>query len=205
VRDRRGGGIAGTLAALVHSGEPVLVVVADAAIRARQLAPIAGGFTLCSHAALERDPGLAGPGHHVVLLDPPAGPVRAHGRLTHLAWGAPELRFAEQIHQREHDLRASLTALYRALRDAGGAGGEELEGMLRGDPHSPRPAVLAGRLLRILAELRLVSLDPELRAVAVEVAERTALERSPTFRDAQARLEDGRRYLTSQTAAAQAA
>ena len=37
VRDRRGGGLAGTIGALVATGEPVLVVCADAPARARQL------------------------------------------------------------------------------------------------------------------------------------------------------------------------
>ena len=148
IRDRRGGGIAGTIASLVACGAPVLVVAADAPARARHLAPILGGFALCSHAALERDPSLAGVGGdglHVVFLDPPAGPVVARGRMTHLAWGEPELRFSQQIHEREFALRAPLTATYRALRDAGGAAGEELEALLRGDPRAPRPAALAGR------------------------------------------------------------
>ena len=209
VRDRRGGGIAGTIAALVASGEPVLVVAADARLRARQLAPILGGFELCSHDALERDPALAGAGRrepgrasHVVLLDPPAGPLRTHGRMTHLAWGHPELRFAEQIHEREYGLRASLTATFRALRAAGGAAGEELEALLRGDPQTPRPATLAGRVVRVLAELHLVSLDPDSRTVTVPAAERTALERSAAYRAYHQRYEDGRRYLSGVTAKA---
>jgi single-stranded-DNA-specific exonuclease len=201
-RDRRGGGIAGTIGALVASGEPVLVVAADAILRARHLQPMLGGFELCSHDALERDPSLARPDAHVVLLDPPAGPLRQHGKLTHLAWGPAELRFAEQIHERQYDLRASLTATYRALRDAGGAAGEELEALLRGDPQSPRPAALAGCVIRVLAELSLVSLDPNSRTLAVPVAQRTALERSAAFRAYQQRLEDGRRWLTIQTARA---
>jgi single-stranded-DNA-specific exonuclease len=201
-RDRRGGGIAGMVGALVASGEPVLVVAADAILRARHLQPILGGFELCSHDALERDPGLAGPQAHVVMLDPPAGPARAHGKLTHLAWGPAELRFAEQIHEREYDLRASLTATYRALRDAGGAAGEELEALLRGDRQTPRPAVLAGRLVRVLAELHLVSLDPDTRTLTILAAERTALERSEAFRAYQQRLEDGRRWLRGETAKA---
>ena len=202
IRDRRGGGIAGTIGALVASGEPVLVVAADAHLRARHLQPILGGFELCSHEALERNPSLAGAHTHVVLLDPPAGPVRKHGTITHLAWGPAELRFAEQIHERQYDLRASLTATYRALRDAGGAAGEELEAMLRGDQQAPRPAGLAGRLVRVLAELHLVSLDPDSRTLTVPVAERTALERSQAFRAYQQRLEDGRRWLRVQTAKA---
>ncbi len=202
VRDRRGGGIAGVVGELVASGEPVLVVVADALRRARHLAPILGGFELCSHEALERDPGLARAGAHVVLLDPPAGPVRAHGAMTHLTWGPAELRFAEHMHERQYDLRAELTATYRALRDAGGAAGEELEELLRGDPQKPRPAALAGRLVRVLAELHLVSLDPDGRTVSVPAAERTALERSAAFRSYQQRYEDGRRWLNAETAKA---
>ncbi|MGH2919613.1 MAG: hypothetical protein ACRDLS_13600, partial [Solirubrobacteraceae bacterium] len=170
-------------------------------LRARHLAPVVGGFALCSHEALERDPALAA-GTHVVMLDPPAGPIRPHGAMTHLAWGQPELRFAEQIHEREYALRAQLTATYRALRAAGGAAGEELEALLRGDPQMPRPAALAGRLLRVLAELRLVSLDPERRTLSVPATERTALERSEAYRAYQRRYEDGRRFLTEVTARA---
>ncbi|HEV2787147.1 MAG TPA: DHHA1 domain-containing protein, partial [Solirubrobacteraceae bacterium] len=205
VRDRRDGGIAGTIAALVHAGEPVLVVAADARLRLRHLQPILGGFRLCSHDALERDPSLAGTGAdgaHVVMLDPPAGPLRACGRMTHLAWGQPELRFAEQIHEREYALRASLSATYRALRAAGGAAGEELEMLLRGDAKAPRPAAGAGRVLRVLAELQLVSLDPDGRALTLLPAERTALERSAAFRAYQQRYEDGRRFLSEVTAKA---
>jgi single-stranded-DNA-specific exonuclease len=200
--DRRGRGVAGTIAALVASGEPVLVVAADAELRARHLAPILGGFDLCSHDALRRRPELASAQANVVLLDPPAGPVRTSGARTHLAWGEPELRFAEQIHEREYALRAQLTETYRALRAAGGAAGEELETLLRGDPCKPRPAALAGRLLRVLAELGLVSLDPDTRTLTVPVVGRTALERSQAFRVYQERYEDGRRYLTGMTAKA---
>jgi single-stranded-DNA-specific exonuclease len=202
VRDRRDGGIAGTIGALVASGEPVLVVAADATLRMRHLQPILGGFALCSHDALERDPALAAADAHVVMLDPPAGPLRTYGRVTHLAWGRPELRFAEQIHEREYALRASLTATYRALRAAGDAAGEELETLLRGDAKTPRPAALAGRVLRVLAELQLVSLDPVGRALTVPSAERTALERSAAFRAYQQRYEDGRKFLSEVTARA---
>ena len=202
VRDRRGSGIAGTIAALVHSGELVLVVAADATLRLRHLQPILGGFELCSHEALARDPQLARRDAHVVMLDPPAGPLRTHGRMTHLAWGQPELGFAQQIHEREYALRASLTATYRALRAVGDAAGEELETLLRGDGKTPRPAALAGRVLRVLAELQLVSLDLEGRALTVPPAERTTLEGSPAFRAYQQRYEDGLRFLSEVTARA---
>ncbi len=48
VRDRRGGGTAGVVAALVATGEPVLVVCADARARRRHLAGRLGGFGLAS-------------------------------------------------------------------------------------------------------------------------------------------------------------
>ncbi|HEX4344295.1 MAG TPA: single-stranded-DNA-specific exonuclease RecJ [Solirubrobacteraceae bacterium] len=201
-RDRRGGGIAGTVGALVASGESVLVVAADAILRARHLAPILGGMHLCSYDALDRDPRLASAYAHVVLLDPPAGPLPEIAATTHLVWGPAELGFAEHIHERQYDLRASLTATYRVLRDAGGAGGEELEALLRGDPQTPRPATLAGRVIRVLAELDLVSLDPDSRTLTVPLAERTALERSAAFRAYQQHYEDGSRWLRGERAKA---
>ncbi|MDX6681399.1 MAG: single-stranded-DNA-specific exonuclease, partial [Solirubrobacteraceae bacterium] len=202
IRDRRGGGIAGTIASLVACGAPVLVVAADALLRARHLAPILGGFELCSHDALERDPTLARPDAHVVLLDPPAGPLRAHGAMTHLAWGPAELDLAAHVHACHYDLRAPLATTYRALRDAGGAHGEQLEALLRGDGETPRPARLAGRLIRVLAELELVGLGADGASLTVPDARRTTLERSAAFRAYHQRYEDGRRWLSAQTARA---
>jgi single-stranded-DNA-specific exonuclease len=199
VRDRRGGGIAGTVGALVASGEPVLVACADSAARARHLDGRLGGFALCSWAALEREPGLAAPFAHVVALDPPLGirPDELPGAgLVHLAWGEPETRFALAIAERDLDLRAPLAALYRALRDGGGADGRSLETALRGPGPVPRPAALAGRLLRVLAELGLVDVDLTAFTARLLPAAPTQLERSPTFSDAAARLADARRRLS---------
>ena len=70
--------------------------------------------------------------------------------------------------------------------------------MLRGEGPQPRSAALAGRLVRVLAELDLVVLDREGPALTVaERPERTALERSAAYRAYQRRLEDGLRFLTS--------
>jgi len=203
VVDRRGDGALAVLRDLVASGEPVLAVVADVPRRIAGLQDRTGGFALCSHAALGRDPALAAGCRHVVVLDPPAHPheaanVRA-GALdgwTHLCWGVAELRFAQQIHETEHDLRAALVPLYRALRDRGGAAGGELEALLRGDGIQSRSVAQAARLVAILTELDLVSLDRDLPALTVRDAERTALERSATYRAAMQRYEDGRRWLT---------
>ena len=69
--DRRGRGIAALITQLLATGEPLLVVVADAPARQRHLRARLGGFALASHAALEREPELAAPFTHVVALDPP--------------------------------------------------------------------------------------------------------------------------------------
>jgi len=209
VIDRRGQGLAGTIADLVATGEPVLVVCADVPARERAVRERLGGFALCSWEVLERAPDLGGEGVHAVALDPPAHRhqvellrVAAGSGYAHLAWGEPELHFAQQIHERELALRAPLAALYRALRDRGGAEGEELEELLRGDGPRPRSPALAGRLLRVLEELHLVSLDRDRPAVEVAAAGRTALERSAAFRAYAHRHEDGQRYLSGATARA---
>jgi single-stranded-DNA-specific exonuclease len=207
LRERQGIGVAGMLGDLVATGERVLVVAAHAPHRARALHGRVGGFAVASWAALEDEPGLAREFAHVVALDPPA---QAHRRTllehlpgagwTHLAWGGAELGFARRIHEWDYALRAPLATVYRALREAGGARGEACEAMLSGDGAQPRSAALAGRLVRVLAELDLVVLERE--AVALTVAERperTALERSAAYRAYQQRLEDGLTYLASST------
>jgi single-stranded-DNA-specific exonuclease len=201
--DRRDRGLAGTLAALVAGGEPVLAVCADVPARLPGLRTRLGGFALCSWAALEADPALAEPYPHVVAIDPPASRA-ALAQVTVLAWGRPELDFAVQIHEREYRLRDPLTALYRALRDAGGAEGDQLAALLRGQG-TPRSARLAGRLLAVLAELGLVGVDLVRGAVTVPAAERTDLERSAVYRDAQRRLEEGLAWLSVPSAPARRA
>jgi len=169
-RDRCGGGIAGVVGALVASGEPVLVACADAPARARHLTGRLGGFALCSWPALIADPGLAAPYAHVVALDPPPADVPDLDGLLHLAWGDPELGFA-------FDLRAPCAAVFRALR-----AGHPLETVAAASPW------ITGLALRVLCEVGLVQVDRTRGAARVISQQRTALERSATFRAAQARL-----------------
>jgi single-stranded-DNA-specific exonuclease len=202
VLDRRGESPLAVLADALAASGPVLAVCAEVARRVRGLGERSGGYALSSYSALARDPELAASYAQIVVLDPPATSsdaelLHAGSGFTHLAWGEAELRFAEQIHVLEYDLRASLAALYRALRDRGTAAGEELEQLLRGDGPHGRPARLAGRLIRVLAELELVSLDRDLPALTLAAAGPTSLERSPSFRIYAQRFEDGRRYLNS--------
>ena len=139
---------------------------------------------------------------HVVALDPPASAqasalLETGSGYTHLAWGTAELRFAQQMHELEYGLRTWLAALYRTVRTRMRVSGEELEHLLRGDGAQARPARVGGRLIRVLAELGLVSLDRNLPALALAGTAQTALERSVAYQAYTRRLEDGRRYLSS--------
>jgi single-stranded-DNA-specific exonuclease len=187
--------------ATVAGGE-ALAVCANAPRRLDGLRSRTGGFALISYHALGRDPSVAERFTQLVALDPPSIPAEgglldAGCGFTHLAWGEPELRFAQQMHELEYGLRASLVALYRSLRLRGRVTGQELEHLLRGDGQHGRPARLAGRLIRVLAELELVSLDRDLPALAIAGGAQTALERSAAFRAYAQRYEDGRRFLSS--------
>jgi single-stranded-DNA-specific exonuclease len=201
VRDRRSTGLAGTIAALVHTGEPVLVVAADGPARTRQLTGRLGGFALTSWDALERDPSLADGYRHLVALDPPLHPAQeallteGHpAQMAHLAWGEPELRYSRDVLERDHDLRPGLVGAYRALRD----------GRSLADALGHRPVVAAARLLAVLVELGLVTVDDGRAALAPDVAP-TDLERSIAFRHAKRRHAEGTAWLTSASATPQAA
>jgi len=202
VIDRRGESPLAVLADARAAGASVLAVCTDVARRAGGLAERTGGFCLISHHGLACAPGIAERFDHVVVLDPPAqswqSPIlQAGAGFTHLAWAEAELRFAQQMHELEYGLRASLVTLYRDLKSRTRVDGEEFERLLRGQGSHGRPARLAGRLIRVLAELGLVSLEPDLPALAVAGSARTELERSPAFRAYAKRYEDGRRFLSS--------
>jgi single-stranded-DNA-specific exonuclease len=199
VIDRRGESPLVVLGDAVAGGGAVLALCADVPRRLAGLQARVGGFALACHQTLARDPTLADAYEQLVLLDPPAlggVPTRGAG-YAQLAWGEPELRFAQQIHELEYGLRASLVTLYRSLRERERAAGEELEFLLRGEGPHGRSARLAARLVRVLAELELVSLDRDLPALAIASVTPTELDRSPSYRVYAQRYEDGRRFLSS--------
>jgi len=202
VLDHRGHSPLAVLRDARAAGGEVLAVSADATRRLAGLGSRTGGFALISYHALWRDPSVADGFAQLVALDPPwsasAGALLDAGRgFIHLAWGEPELRFAQQMHELEYGLRASLVALYRSLRLQRRVTGQELEHLLRGDGPHGRPARLAARLIKVLAELELVSLDRDLPALAIAGETATALERSAAYRVYAQRYEDGRRFLNS--------
>jgi single-stranded-DNA-specific exonuclease len=200
VLDRRGESPLTVLADACAGGGTVVAVCADVPRRIGGLRARTGGFCLVCHHAVELAPTLLDEFAHVVVLDPATSGdaerlLRTGSGFTHLAWGAAELRFVQQMHELEYGLRTSLTAVYRGLRQRRTAAGEELERLLRGEGPHGRPARLAARLIRVLAELELVSLDRDLPALTIADETRTALDRSPSYRAYMARYEDGRTYL----------
>jgi single-stranded-DNA-specific exonuclease len=207
-RDRRGGGAAGTIAALVASGEPVLVVCADARRRRGHLEGRLGGFALVAWHALERDPALLSGYSQVIALDPPAASAQAaliDERFT-LVWGEPETTFALRAHEAGHDIRPIAATVYRALRDkaatpavaATAAASPAAAAPPAPDPladavaAAPSPAA-AGRALRVLAEVGLVRIEG--RSAVLLPARRTDLEQSAAFGAYAARLAEGRARL----------
>ena len=178
----------------------VLAVCADVPRRVKALGALSGGFALVSHAELADAPGMADRYQQLVVLDPPTTAaaeraIRSGVGYAQLAWGAAELRFAEQIHELEYGLRTSLVTLYRALRERQRVAGEELEHLLRGDGQHARSARLAGRMLRVLTELELVSLSRDPPALALAGAQHTELERSAAYRAYTKTYEDGQQFL----------
>jgi single-stranded-DNA-specific exonuclease len=212
LRDHRGQGFAGVAGDLISTGEPVLVVCADVARRREALERVLGEHVapLVSWSALAAEPSLAAPFSHVVALDPPpaaAGeallPALPGDGFAHLAWGEPEVAFALALAQAELDLRPPLTALYRALRDADGASGEELRTLLVGDGRFPRSVALCGRLLRVFLELGLVTYSE--RQCALVAGVRADLEAAVAYQRCQQQLGAVRAYLGAAMPRARAA
>ena len=194
LHDRRDRGVAGTIAAVVASGEPALVVAADARVRRRGFSGRLGGFALCAWRSLAARPELAQAAAHIIAVDPPATNEQrailqrlARERAVHLAWGEPERAFAAAVAEREGELRPAAAALYRALR-----GGAALAEALA----AAGPPAVAGLALRALTELELVTVDAASRSATVPPpAGRVDLEASPTVLMARARLAESRSLL----------
>ena len=227
LRDRRGEGFAGIAGDLLSSGESVAIVCADVERRRRGLEEVVAGIVsavgdenvecpaLVSWDLLAAEPQVASEFKHLIALDPPgapsardllaAAPSPADG-FAHLAWSAAEAEFALGIARRDLDLRPTVTAVYRALRDAGPCAGRQLETVLRGTGTHPRPAVLAARAVQVLTELGLVAFEPAAAggySARLLDAGRTELERSATFRACTERLADATAYISGEAAQAQ--
>ena len=73
--------------------------------------------------------------------------------------------------------------------------GEELRAALQGAGAYSADGALCGRLVRVFAELGLVSYDPEGRECSVSKGRRTELSESAAFRAYAERLAQAERYL----------
>jgi single-stranded-DNA-specific exonuclease len=219
-----GGAVTVAIAELVSSGAGVLAVCADASRRAPlasgatglarfnggaariachrcgrdAIAALAaradGGLALTDYAALAREPALAEPFEHVVMVDPPrergdedrcarAGSGAEPG-YVHRLWTQAEQGFAVSADDERHASRAAIAGAFRRLREAGGASGFDLRQALAGGDGHPLGPEAAARCFRVLAELGLVSGETSHGAGAVWVvsSEGTDLERSAAFR-----------------------
>ena len=230
IADQRDRGALGVLGDLMTTGESLLVVCADVSRRAAVLtrdldasrfarspwtrvpAHCAPGGTqsdlvLTEHAALAANPSLAGRFTHVFALDPPPSPAarslleRSGPGFLHLGWGAAEVDFTRAVVEHQHGLRPHLTEVYKALGALDPPGRAIPRTALEGAGRHPRPAVLAGRCMRVLAELDLAIFQGSSGTVSctITTGKRVELERSETFRACSAAGEEGLRYLSSLT------
>jgi single-stranded-DNA-specific exonuclease len=165
---------------------------------------------LCEYGALGTVPGLLHRFTHVFALDPPpradtgkalrrsAGDERS---FLHLGYGAAEVEFAARVLEHELQLRPQLEAVYRALAGLGGAGGAVQRKHLEGDSRHPRGAAVAGRCLRILAELSVASFDRSRGTLRCRITNggRADLERSQAFRACAEAAVEGHRFLATLT------
>jgi single-stranded-DNA-specific exonuclease len=153
---------------------------------------------------------LEAPRHfqHVVAVDPapsealesvaqeaPAASFSAG--FLHLAFGAPEIRFAERVLAGEWELRGSIAEIWRSLQESGGAAeGTQLRSLLAGASRYPRSAELAGRCLQVLSELGLCEWLPVAGAPCLRVlsSERTDLGRSRAYAACLARHQEAVRF-----------
>ena len=193
--DRRGEGIAGVLGDLLASGDDVLIACNEPQRWRRGLDSTLAGLArgraaIASWELLSLMPSLATAYAHVFALDPP--PVEdalafVRGipgtEFAHCAWGPGEEAVARASIEARRDIRASVAAVYRALRDAGPAELDDLEPAL----DSVAPRAECALALCVLLELGLVHLEQG--TVRVADAQPTELERSIAYRGQVAALE----------------
>jgi single-stranded-DNA-specific exonuclease len=186
----------------------------DALDRALATAPDAG-LVLADWTSVALRPGAPRDFRHVVLIDPPpsepleglahvaqrqaAAADQTSGYLR-LAWGPPELEFAERLLDREWDLPAAIGEIWRGLGEAAGeAEGADLRALLAGASRYPRTPEIAARCVRVLDELGLCEWLPNGGVAVLRVlsSERTDLGRSRAFAACIARHQEAIRFLRS--------
>jgi single-stranded-DNA-specific exonuclease len=224
------------IAELVSSGAGVLAICADASRRAalangatglarfnggaaliachrcedEEIARLRGraeaGLALTDFGALEREPELARPFEHVVLVDPPCSELdelragvsgEEDPGFLHCLWTEAEQEFAAKAAAEQWPTREGVAATYRALRQTGDARGGRLRQAFAGAGAHPLCPEACARRFRVLRELGLLQGSPEGGAGIVRVVSsvRTDLQRSAAFRAYSERLSEAQQYL----------
>lgn len=142
---------------------------------------------------------------HLVFVDPPycqsvltSMAAAAPEAYIHLIYCGDEVQFTEKVLRHEYDLRESLTNTYRHL----GTGNnypldEATERLLLAGGKYLRQPLMVARCLRILTELELVSIEESREGPILKVpkADRTDLQKSPTFAETQVFFKTCQKYL----------
>jgi single-stranded-DNA-specific exonuclease len=167
-----------------------------------------GGLALADWRALERFPEACLDFEHVVVVDPPhlahleeraaaACAIPATSGFLHLAWGPAEVEFASRVLADEFDLQGQVGSIAGALAGEREPPQGRLREALEGGARYSRTPEQAGRCLRVLEELGLVSLTPggwELGVVSSEVEP----ESSPAYVKYRERHSEAQRFLSRQ-------
>jgi single-stranded-DNA-specific exonuclease len=165
------------------------------------------GLAVTDYAALERVPELAGAFEHVVLVDPPrdagdemrAGAPCPDGEpgFLHLLWTDAEVDFATKVLAEQWPSRDTVATAFRALKEQGECGGEDLRNALAGAGRYPLCPEACARRFRVLGELGLLQGAPTGGAGTVRAvsSERTDLQHSAAFRAYSERLSEAQQYL----------
>jgi single-stranded-DNA-specific exonuclease len=165
------------------------------------------GLAVTDYAALDRAPELAAGFEHVVLVDPPRSAIdevrvrlsRSEGTpgFLHVLWDDAEREFAAKALAEQWPSREAVARAYRALRELGEAGGEQLRQALMGQGNYPLSPESCARRFRVLSELGLVqgALEGGAGVVRVVSSEKTELQRSAAFRAYGERLSEAQQFL----------
>jgi single-stranded-DNA-specific exonuclease len=152
------------------------------------------GLAVTDYAALERAPELAAAFEHVVLVDPPRGAgdelrvglpcADGEAGFLHSLWTDAEVDFATKSLVEQWPSRDTVAAAFRALKEQGECGGEDLRNALAGAGRYPLCPEACARRFRVLSELGLLQGAPEGGAGVVRVvsSEKTELQNSAAFR-----------------------
>jgi ssDNA-specific exonuclease RecJ len=143
---------------------------------------------------------------HLVFIDPPWN-QRVLDSLTaaapkayiHLFYCSDEVQFTSKVLEHEYDLRSSLAKVYKQLEEGKTyLLDETIERLLLAGGKHLRQPVMVARCLKILEELKLISVKKGTEGPIMTVleAKRTDLDQSPTYRGLQSFYRESSQFLS---------